>query len=128
MNCPQVAEGRTQTGLQRNVAALLSYVLGWITGIVFFIIEQDPFVRFHAMQSIVTFGGLSLLSVVVSSLFGSVGLWAFQSLLNSAITLLSLVLWVVLMMKAYRGERYSLPVVGDLAERYAGRLAERVKS
>ena len=48
----------TQSGLSENAAALLSYVLGWITGIIFFVIDQRPYVRFHAMQSIVTFGGL----------------------------------------------------------------------
>ncbi|MGQ9498541.1 MAG: hypothetical protein ACUVSP_09715, partial [Desulfotomaculales bacterium] len=57
------APAATTSGLQKNVAGLLSYVLGWLTGIIFFIIEKDPFVRFHAMQSILTFGGLTGISI-----------------------------------------------------------------
>ena len=52
------------TGLPKNTAAALSYVLGWITGIVFLLLEKDPFVRFHAMQSIIVFGGLMILSLL----------------------------------------------------------------
>lgn len=116
------APAATTSGLQKNVAGLLSYVLGWLTGIIFFIIEKDPFVRFHAMQSILTFGGLTGISIVLWIVLplGLWRLWAVFHLLNTLVWLASLVLWVLLMVKAYQGERFKLPLVGDVAERYAG--------
>ncbi|MGH9710063.1 MAG: zinc ribbon domain-containing protein, partial [Candidatus Acidiferrales bacterium] len=51
----------TETGLSENVAGLLCYVLGWITGLIFLLIDKRPFVRFHAAQSLVTFGALNIL-------------------------------------------------------------------
>ncbi|MGQ9532798.1 MAG: DUF4870 domain-containing protein [Desulfotomaculales bacterium] len=112
----------THTGLQRNVAGLLCYVLGWLTGIVFYLIEKDTFVRFHAMQSILTFGGLTAVYFVMVILFpaGLWRLWPVFHALGTLVWLASTVLWVLLMVKAYQGHRYKLPVVGDLAERYAG--------
>jgi zinc ribbon protein len=59
---PAAAAG---SGLDENVAALLSYVLGWLTGLIFFLIDKRPFVRFHAMQSIILFGGVHLLFMVL---------------------------------------------------------------
>ena len=59
--------GTTSTGIQPNVAALLSYLLGWVTGLIFFLIEKDnKFVRFHAMQSIIVFGALTVFNIVLS--------------------------------------------------------------
>jgi len=53
---------KTSTGLQENIAGLLCYVLGWVTGIIFLFIEKEnKFVRFHAVQSIVVFGVLSII-------------------------------------------------------------------
>jgi hypothetical protein len=49
-------------GMSENTAATLSYVLGWLTGIIFFLIDKRPYVRFHAAQSIVMFGGTSFAS------------------------------------------------------------------
>lgn len=62
--------GKTSTGMQANVAGLLTYVAGWITGLIFFLIEKDnKFVRSHALQSIIIFGVLSVLGVLLSILF-----------------------------------------------------------
>ncbi|MGB9904406.1 MAG: DUF4870 domain-containing protein [Desulfotomaculales bacterium] len=109
--------------MQRNVAGLLCYVLGWLTGIIFYLLEKDPFVRFHAVQSILTFGAFTAFSILISILLplGLWRLWFFFHTLGTLVWLASVVLWVLLMVKAYQGERYKLPVVGDLAERYAGR-------
>ena len=86
-----MAEGtKTGLGLPKNTAAALSYVLGWLTGIVFLLIEKDPFVRFHAMQSIITFGILTLLSFVPV-----VG-W----ILSPLVMIVGFVLWLVLIYKA----------------------------
>ena len=95
------------TGLPKNTAAALSYVLGWLTGIVFLLIEKDPFVRFHAMQSIITFGILTLLSFV--PVIG----W----ILSPLVMIVGFVLWLVLIFKAYQGEEFKLPIVGDFAKK-----------
>ncbi|HAW60692.1 MAG TPA: hypothetical protein DCW86_04405 [Actinobacteria bacterium] len=104
---------KSSTGLQSNVGGLLCYLVGWITGLIFFLIEkEDPFVRFHAMQSIITFASLSVLSIV-AGVIPIIG-WIIAVLIWP----LSLVLWILLMIKAYQGERFKLPVVGELAEKY----------
>ena len=93
----------TQSGLPENVAALLSYVLGWITGLVFLLIDKRPYVRFHAAQSVVVFLGLHVLRGVLGLIFGmgwwfgGAGYWgAFTlgALLVNLFSLLSLVLWI----------------------------------
>jgi uncharacterized membrane protein len=94
------------TGLPKNTAAALSYVLGWLTGIVFILIEKDPFVRFHAAQSIIVFG---ILTVIMMIPF----LWMIAPL--AGIT--GFVLWLVLIFKAYQGEEFKLPWVSDLAKK-----------
>ena len=102
---------RSSTGMDANVAAALSYVLGFITGIVFMIVEKESrFVKFHAMQSIVTFGALWVIMFVVSQL-PFIG-WMFSLLLVP----LSFILWLVLILKAYQGEKFKLPIAGDIAE------------
>jgi len=106
--------GKTSTGIQPNVAALLSYVLGVITGIIFFIIEKEnKFVRFHAMQSIIIFGGLFVLQLML------VFIPVIGAILVPVISIVSLILWVILMIKAYQGEKFKLPMIGDIAEKQA---------
>ena len=98
------------TGLDRNVASMLCYALGWVTGVIFLILEKDDEdVRFHALQSIATFGALTLLNLV-SGLIPIFG-WMIAALIFPV----SFILWIVLMVKAYRGERFVLPWVGEWA-------------
>jgi len=105
---------KTSTGLQENVAALLCYLALWATGLIFILLEtENKFVRFHAMQSILVFGSLSVISIILTPL-GAIGYGVAV-----AAALLALVLWVVLMVKAYQGEKYMLPVVGELAEKWS---------
>jgi len=114
---------KTSLGMDENIEGLLCYVLGWITGIVFLVLEKDnKFVRFHAMQSIATFLALTIISVVISMigsafLWGFSGLWMVFGLISTLIWLLGLILWLILMFKAYQGEMYKLPIVGDFAEK-----------
>ncbi len=113
------------SGLSENVAGLLCYVLGWVTGVVFFLIDKRPYVRFHAAQSIVVFGGLHILRVVLGMAFGigfGFGAWgafSFGLLVFELIGLLSLVLWILLMIKAYQGERFRVPIAADIADSFA---------
>ncbi|MBL7209647.1 MAG: DUF4870 domain-containing protein [Dehalococcoidia bacterium] len=106
---------KTSTGLEANVAGLLCYVAGWISGLVFILIEKEnKFVRFHAMQSIIVFGALSVASIVL----GWIPL--LNVVIVPLISVLGLVLWIVLMVKAYQGEKYKLPWAGNLAEKQVG--------
>lgn len=100
------------TGLPKNTAAALAYVLGWLTGIVMLLIEKDPFVRFHAMQSIITFGLLTIVSLV--PVIG----WALSPL----VMIVGFILWLVLIFKAYQGEKFKLPVIGEFAEKQLGKI------
>ena len=102
---------RTGLGMKARTAGLLSYLFGWVTGLIFFLLERESrFVRFHAMQSILFFGILSILQWVFSHLpyFGVIG---------GALGLVMFIGWIVMMVKAHRGEYYKLPLFGDLADR-----------
>jgi uncharacterized membrane protein len=113
------------SGMAQNVAGLFAYSLGWVTGIIFLLIDKRPFVRFHAAQSIVVFGGLSVIYIIlerifISSLFyGGYGFFSFGGLLLEAFQLVFVVLWVFLMIKAYQGELFKLPIAADIAENLA---------
>jgi uncharacterized membrane protein len=105
---------KTSTGLEENVAGLLSYVLGWVSGLVFILLEnKSKYVRFHAMQSIIVFGSLNILSVVIGSI-PFIG-WGIAPVVG----VLGFVLWIVLMIKAYQGTMFKLPWAGDLAEKWS---------
>jgi len=98
---------KSSTGLDENVAGFLCYLFGFITGIVFLVVEKESrFVKFHAKQSTITFLGL----FVITLLFGGIPVIGFL------ILIFSLILWLVLMIKALQGKRYLLPIVGKMAE------------
>jgi len=114
-------------GLEENLASTACYVLGWLTGIIFFLMEKDnKTVRFHAMQSILTFLPLSILYWILGAIFsmmvygagmyGAYGIWGLFSLLSTLISIVMLILWLFLMFKAYQGEKFVMPIVGAIAE------------
>lgn len=95
----------------QNMMGAVAYLLGFITGIVLLLTEKEnKFIRFHAMQSTILFGGLFVIGIVLGfiPLLG----WAVGLLLSVA----EFILWIVCMIKAYQGEMFKLPVVGDMAE------------
>ena len=124
---PPPPEGKSGTGLDPNVAGFLCYLAGWITGLIFYLTEKDDdFVRFHAVQSIV-FSVALIVVFIALSIFGTiigmvpvigaiVGL--FLGLASLVVWMGAFVFWIILMVKAYQGERYKLPVLGDMAEKY----------
>ncbi len=102
----------TSTGLSPNVAGLLCYVGIWITGIIFLVLEQkNRFVRFHAAQSIVAFGTITVAGVVLG-LIPVVG-DAFSTIIG----IIGFIVWIIMMVKASNGEWYKLPWAGDVAEK-----------
>jgi uncharacterized membrane protein len=101
--------------VQENVAGLLCYSVGWLTGLIFLLIDKRSAVRFHAAQSIVVFGGLQVISMIVSRM----PLSAVVGFLLEAVDLVGIVLWIVLMVKTYQGVKVALPIAGNIAERLA---------
>src|SRR6478609_7201414 len=102
---------RTSLGIDANVAATLAYLLGWVSGAILLVTErQNAFVRFHALQSVIVFGTLSLAWFLLLSI-PFIG-WLISFIL---IPPLSAILWLLLMFKAYQGERFKIPVAGDIA-------------
>ena len=102
---------KTSTGFDANVAAALSYLVGFVTGIIFLFVEKENrFVRFHAMQSTLLFAGIVLLDILLQ-LVPLLGALVVVFIVIPA----SAVLWLLLMFKAYQGEEFKLPVVGQIA-------------
>jgi len=110
---------------QANIIAALTYLLGFVTGLIFLYLEpynQDEFVRFHARQSI----GFSVAWFAIGVVFGvfiAVLPHGLGALLNFLLTLIDIALavfWLFLMYKAYNGERYRIPELADIVDSIAG--------
>jgi uncharacterized membrane protein len=109
-------ESESSTGLSANTAGLLCYVAGWITGIVFVVLEKkSTFVKFHAWQSIMTFGVLTVAELILAWI-PFVG-W----ILSILIGILMFVLWIILMIQAGTGKMWKVPLAGDWAEKQANK-------
>ena len=115
--------------MSSNVAGLLTYILGFITGVIFLVIEpykNDKFVRFHAFQSIflsaVWIGFRIVWGTIVMGMIWSPfsALWALLGLISMLISLAFLACILFLMYKAYNNERFKLPIIGELAAKQAG--------
>jgi len=108
---PRPHTEKTSTGLDANLAAALSYLIGFVTGIIFLLVEKENrFVRFHAMQSTLLFAGIVAIDILLQivPLLGAV-------LVFTVVIPVSAILWLVLMYKAYQGEEFQLPIVGPMA-------------
>ncbi len=121
-------ETESSTGMSANVAGLLCYVAGWITGIVFVVLEKkSKFVKFHAWQSIMVFGVLTVVQIILSILSAiavstfSFGLWQFAHVLNIIVWVLTVGLWIALMLLAYQGKMWKVPGAGNWAEKQASK-------
>ena len=135
---PQSSTGlvpKSSTGLDENVAALLSYVFNWVSGLVFFLIEKDSrLVRFHAMQSILL-GATFIVGAVVLWIAWVVVTLVLAQIADILGTLSGLVIglvigvfylavvvaWVMCLIKAYQGQFYKLPVLGNFAEKFSAK-------
>jgi uncharacterized membrane protein len=118
-----------ESGMSENVAGFLCYLVGWVTGLIFFLIDKRPFVRFHAAQSIVVFGGLHIINIVLGIFFfhagfmmmGGFGAFGMGAALYSLISLVAFVLWILLMVKAYQHEKFEVPIAAGIAKSFAGK-------
>ena len=94
-----------------NILGALTYLLGFIAGIIFLLVEKEnKFIRFHAMQSTVLFGGVFIVSIGLGfiPMLGALG--------SLVLPMAAFIFWVVCMIKAFKGEMYKVPYVGDIAE------------
>jgi len=112
---PRVAE--TSIGLSDNVTGLLCYLLGWVTGLLFIRLEpKSRFVRYHAAQSIIIFSGLTIVLLILGYTLPDLLAWLWW-----LVILAGLVLWFVLMGKAYEGTMFKLPWAGNIAEKWVSK-------
>jgi uncharacterized membrane protein len=125
-------EAESSTGMSANTAGLLCYVAGWITGIIFAVWEKkSKFVKFHAWQSIITFGVLFVVWLILSRmlidigwgnlLYPNWGLIHAGAVLGWIIGLGMLALWIILMLQAYQGKMWKVPLAGNWAEKQANK-------
>jgi uncharacterized membrane protein len=108
---PLLHTEKTSTGLEANLAAALSYLLGFVSGIVFLVLEKENrFVRFHALQSVLAFGGITLVWMLLNAV-------PFLGFVFGVLVIIpaSAILWLVMMFKAYQGQDFRLPIVGPIA-------------
>ena len=110
------------SGLESNIAGLLCYLFGWISGLIFLLLDKRPLVRFHAAQSI----AISIAAVAISIVFWvftailtyvSGGLGVFISLLFPLMMIGIFIVVIICMVKAFKNEKFKLPVIGDIAEK-----------
>ncbi|REK72005.1 DUF4870 domain-containing protein [Paenibacillus paeoniae] len=117
MQPTQVNPDPSSTGLDPKVAALLCYLVGFITGIIFLAIEkQSRFVKFHAMQSTAVF----VVLVAINLIFGVIPIIGL--LVSFILTPLTFILWIALMLLALQGKLFKLPYIGDWAEQQIGKF------
>ena len=127
--------GKSSTGLDENIAALLAYVFGWISGLIFFLIEKDSkLVRFHGMQSLLFNVGVAVLCFVLWIIFFVIYFIANQvaGAMGALVGILGMLLWFVLaigiliawvlcLVRAYQGQYFKLPIIGNFAEKFANK-------
>jgi len=128
-----MAKAKTSSGLEENIASMICYIGIWLTGLIFFFIEKEnKTIRFHALQSILTFLPLTIIGWIFYGLLGvsytsrnvygysyaypSVSIFWYIGML---INVLMFILWLILVFKAYKGEKFKLPIIGDIAEKNA---------
>ena len=114
---------KTALGLEENIEAALCYLGLWVTGLIFYFVDdKNKAIRFHAAQSVLVFLPLSILGWIFGGFFGifnyGSGLY-FLWWISWFFWALVVILWIILMLKAFQGQKLKLPVVGDLAEKYS---------
>jgi uncharacterized membrane protein len=113
-------EGKSSLGLNENVAGLLCYIAGWVTGLIFYLLEKDSkFVKFHAMQSMITFLSISIIQIVLKipeGVLGLIGLGFIFSIIGGLLWIIGVIAWIVGMVGAYQGKMVKFPVIGDISE------------
>jgi uncharacterized membrane protein len=117
------------SGMDKKTASVLSYLVGWITGIIFlFVGKDDPDVKYHAAQSVVFFGGITIIEILVNIVTSISSSLAFIGWLNTILSLVGFIGWLYCLYKAWTGNgaRFEIPVIGSIITPNAEMLAARV--
>ncbi len=125
---PAQPPAMASSGMDKKTASTLSYLVVWVTGIIFlFVGKDDPDVKYHAAQSVVFFGGLTVLQILINIVSNIGGLGAI-GIVASLIALVQFVGWIYCLYKAWTGHgaRFAIPVVGGVVTPWAEQLAARV--
>ena len=132
---PPVQAGKSSTGLDENIAALLSYIFGWVSGLIFFLIEKDSrLVRFHAMQSLLfnVLVGVVLIALWIVLFVVFMIASQISGALTTLLSLVSLLIWgvfglavlagfILCLVKAFQGQYFKLPLIGNFAEKFSAK-------
>jgi uncharacterized membrane protein len=112
-------EGNSSLGMKENIAGLVSYLGFWVTGIIFFVLEkQNRFVKFHAVQSLVTFASL-FITLTIFNIFCRIPIIGIFFWILSFINYLAIfILWIAGMISSYQGKTVKFPLFGDIAESF----------
>jgi uncharacterized membrane protein len=108
--------------LSEDVAGAGAYLLGWVSGVIFLLVDRRPFVRYHAAQAVTVFATLSVIFLILGDFFLGTfvtGAGGVLLILRRVVELTWLVATVVLMLKAASGERFRVPYASDIADRAA---------
>ena len=109
---------KSSTGLEENLAGVFCYLFWWVSGLILAVLEtRSNFVRFHALQSIYALGTINLSAFILYWLpipiLGIALFWIVWSI--------GVVLWIILMVKAYQGEMFKMPWAGNLAQAWVSK-------
>lgn len=124
---PEAGVGKSSTGLDANIAALIAYIFTVLGGLIFFLIEKESrYVRFHAMQALLLGAAffilwIALVTVNIMLAFVSGTLATLMGLLSFVVWLAFLAAIIYCCVKAYQGQWFKLPVIGDMAEKFASK-------
>ena len=118
------------SGMEENVAGLLSYIFGWITGLIFLLIDKRPFVKFHAAQSIalniaffaiwIVFWFLAIILGFITTLIFHFPIGFLMAFLLPVIAIAFFILFIFCMVKAYQHEKFKVPIIGNMVEKMVG--------
>jgi len=113
------------SGIQPNVASFLCYLFGWVSGLIFYFIEpNNRMVRFHALQSIlfcVAMIPISIVIMIIVAIFAAMNVGIVSAILWFVFGIGVFILWIMLMVKAFQGGRLKLPIIGNMAEKWASK-------
>jgi uncharacterized membrane protein len=125
----QAVPATGSSGMEENIAGLLCYIFGWITGLIFLLIDKRPFVKFHAIQSIalniacvaimIVFWIIVAIAAAVTLLIFHFPIGGLLGFLMPVIGLGFFALFIYCMVKAYQHEKFKVPIIGNMVEKWA---------
>ena len=116
------------SGVDKKTGAFLAYLLWWVTGLIMlFVGKGDPDIKYHAAQSVVFFGGVSVIRVILG-IIGGFAIPGAIFAISGLIQLFAIVIWIICLVKAWSGggARFQIPLLGGVVTPYAEQLANAV--